>query len=213
MSKKNVVVLISGSGSNLQAFIEAQKAPDFFGEIKAVISNKTDAYGLTRAEQAGIPAIAVAHQDFEDRLSFDTALAQVIENFQPDLVILAGFMRILTAEFVSQFKGRLLNIHPSLLPKYPGLHTHRKALDNKDKYHGTSVHFVTEELDGGPIIGQSKTEILASDDEESLVKRVQALEHQLYPEIAKLFLNGSISLQKDRVYFENNPLQVPITIQ
>ncbi len=213
MSKKNVVVLISGSGSNLQAFIEAQKAPDFFGEIKAVISNKTDAYGLTRAEQAGIPAIAVAHQDFEDRLSFDTALAQVIENFQPDLVILAGFMRILTAEFVSQFKGRLLNIHPSLLPKYPGLHTHRKALDNKDKYHGTSVHFVTEELDGGPIIGQSKTEILASDDEESLVKRVQALEHQLYPEIAKLFLDGSISLKKDRVYFENNPLQVPITIQ
>ncbi len=212
MSKKNIVILISGSGSNLQAFIDAQKQPDFDGDIKAVISNNADAYGLTRAKQAGIPAITVAHRDFEDRQSFDRELANVIQDYQPDLVVLAGFMRILTAEFVAKFKGKLLNIHPSLLPKYPGLNTHRKALENHDKYHGTSVHFVTEELDGGPLIGQSKTEILAGDDEQSLIKRVQDLEHKLYPHIAKLFLNDSIKLQEDHVYFENNLLESAIVI-
>ncbi|MEP2790930.1 MAG: phosphoribosylglycinamide formyltransferase, partial [Kangiellaceae bacterium] len=180
--------------------------------IKAVISNNADAYGLTRAKQAGIPAITVAHRDFEDRLSFDRELANVIQDYQPDLVVLAGFMRILTAEFVAKFKGKLLNIHPSLLPKYPGLNTHRKALENHDKYHGTSVHFVTEELDGGPLIGQSKTEILAGDDEQSLIKRVQDLEHKLYPHIANLFLNDSIKLQEDHVYFENNLLESAIVI-
>lgn len=212
MSKKNVVILISGSGSNLQAFIEAQNQSEFLGEIKVVISNKADAYGLTRAEQAGIPALTIAHKDYADRLSFDRKLAKVIQNYQPDLIILAGFMRILSAEFVTQFKGKLLNIHPSLLPKYPGLHTHRKALENGDKFHGTSVHFVTEELDGGPLIGQSKTEILANDNEQSLTKRVQLLEHKLYPYIAKLFLNGSINFQEDRVYIENKKLETPIVV-
>ncbi len=210
MSKKNVVVLISGSGSNLQAFIEAQKLADFQGEIKAVISNKSDAYGLTRAQNAGIPNICVPHNQFDDRESFDKELAKVIEQFEPDLIILAGFMRILTPDFVAKFKGKLLNIHPSLLPKYPGLNTHQKALQNKDRYHGTTVHFVTEELDGGPLIGQAKTEIVDEDTEQSLVSKVQALEHKLYPHIAKLFLNGSLYLKQDQVYFEDNLLLSPI---
>jgi phosphoribosylglycinamide formyltransferase 1 len=212
MSDKNVVILISGSGSNLQAFIEAQKSDQFFGQVKAVISNIPDAYGLTRATNAGIENICVSHKNFDTRLAFDNKLAEVIQTFEPDLIILAGFMRILTAEFVAKFRGKLLNIHPSLLPKYPGLHTHRKALENKDSHHGTSVHFVTEELDGGPIVAQAKTAIEPEDTEESLTRKVQALEHKLYPHVAKLFLAGKIRLENQGVYFDDKHLQQPISI-
>jgi len=210
MQKKSIVILISGSGSNLQAFIEAQKNTDFGGQIVAVFSNKGNAFGLTRAKSAGIPAITVQHTDYPTREDFDQALMDNINQFEPDLIILAGFMRILTAKFVAKFRGKLLNIHPSLLPKYPGLHTHKRALDNQDEFHGTSVHFVTEELDGGPIIAQAKTKINQDDSEEQLVSRIQELEHQLYPATASLMLNGQIELKQDDVYFENKKLEQAI---
>lgn len=210
MQKKSIVILISGNGSNLQAFIEAQKDTDFGGKIVAVLSNKANAFGLTRAESADIPAITIPHTDYPSRESFDQALMDKINQFEPDLIILAGFMRILTAKFVAEFRGRLLNIHPSLLPKYPGLHTHKRALENQDEFHGTSVHFVTEELDGGPIIAQAKTKINHDDTEEQLVSRIQGLEHQLYPGTASLLLNGQIELKQDDVYFENKKLEQAI---
>ena len=210
MPKKSIVILISGNGSNLQAFIEAQKNTAFGGKLVAVFSNKANAFGLTRAESAGIPAITVQHIDFPSRESFDQALMDEINQFKPDLIVLAGFMRILTTKFVAEFRGRLLNIHPSLLPKYPGLHTHKRALENQDDFHGTSVHFVTEELDGGPIIAQAKTKINHDDTEEQLVTRIQKLEHQLYPNTASLLLNGQIELKQDDVYFENKKLEQAI---
>jgi phosphoribosylglycinamide formyltransferase-1 len=211
MPNKSIIILISGNGSNLQAFIEAQKAADFGGEIVAVISNKADAFGLSRAESAGIPALSVQHSDYPSRESFDQALADEINRFKPDLIILAGFMRILTAGFVAEFRGRLLNIHPSLLPKYPGLHTHKRALENNDEYHGTTVHFVTEELDGGPLVAQAKTRLSTDDTEEQLLSRIQTLEHQLYPSTVKMLLKGQIELKQDDVYFENNKLEQAIT--
>lgn len=208
--RKKVVILISGNGSNLQAFIEAQQHDDFAGSIVAVISNKPNVFGLTRANNANIPTLTIQNSEYSSRELFDKALADAINLFNPDLVILAGFMRILTAEFVIEFRGRLLNIHPSLLPKYPGLHTHRRVLENNDPFHGTSVHFVTEELDGGPVIAQAKTTIIASDTEEKLLLRIQSLEHQLYPQTVKMLLDGKIELRKDEVYFENNKLEEAI---
>jgi len=211
MPNKKIVILISGSGSNLQAFIEAQKAADFGGKIVVVISNKADAFGLQRAKKAKIPAISIQHKDYPSRAQFDQALAGKISQYQPALIVLAGFMRILTAEFVAKFNGRLLNIHPSLLPKYTGLDTHKRAIENQDKYHGTSVHFVTEELDGGPVIAQAKTKIEKNDTEKTLVEKVLALEHQLYPKVVKMLIAGQIELKQGEVYFENNKLQQPIS--
>ena len=211
MQNKSIVVLISGNGSNLQAFIDAQNEADFKGEIVAVISNKDTAFGLTRAKNANIPALSIQHTDYPTRESFDQALAQQIEQYKPDLIILAGFMRILTADFVTKFRGKLLNIHPSLLPKYPGLHTHKKALENNDEFHGSSVHFVTEELDGGPVISQAKASVKKQDSEATLTKRIQKLEHQLYPKSANLLLTGKIVLKQDDIYFENGKLEEPIT--
>ena len=210
MSGKKVVILISGSGSNLQAFIDKQNRGELGGEVCAVISNKADAYGLVRAQDAGIEAIALEHTNFDSREAFDLALADTIDTLDPDLIILAGFMRILTSQFVERFKGRLLNIHPSLLPKYPGLHTHRRALENKDEFHGTSVHFVTEELDGGPIIAQSRLSLNSASDEQTVMQDVQRLEHQLYPEVASWFLNGRLFMEKEGVNFDGQKLQSPI---
>lgn len=213
MTKSNIVILISGNGSNLQAFIEAQKSADFCGTIAAVISNKADAYGIQRAKDADIPTAIIDHTAYSSREVFDQALLAEIEKYSPSLVILAGFMRILTPQFVTNFTGRLLNIHPSLLPKYPGLHTHRRALENNDEYHGTSVHFVTEELDGGPVIAQSQTKILAEDNEDSLLKRVQSLEHNLYPVTAKLLLDNDVTWKNGEVYFQNKELEQPLLIE
>ena len=213
MTKSNIVILISGNGSNLQAFIEAQKSADFCGTIAAVISNKADAYGIQRAKDADIPTAIIDHTAYSSREVFDQALLAEIEKYSPSLVILAGFMRILTPQFVTNFTGRLLNIHPSLLPKYPGLHTHRRALENNDEYHGTSVHFVTEELDGGPVIAQSQTKILAEDNEDSLLKRVQSLEHNLYPVTAKLVLDNDVIWKNGEVYFQNKELEQPLLIE
>ncbi len=212
MQKKNIVILISGSGSNLQSFIDCQKLNRLAGTISAVISNKADAYGLIRAKSANIPAISIKHTDYSSREAFDQALSDQIEQYNPDLIILAGFMRILTSNFVAKYRGKLLNIHPSLLPKYPGLHTHQRAIENKDVEHGTSIHFVTEELDGGPLIAQAKILISDKDNVDSLFKKIQKLEHKIYPQIAQMFLENKIELKQDDIYFENSKLEAPFIL-
>ncbi|WP_413113907.1 phosphoribosylglycinamide formyltransferase [Thaumasiovibrio sp. DFM-14] len=193
---KKIVVLISGSGSNLQAILDAcEQGTIADSQVVAVISNKETAYGLERARQAGVDAISVSASDFDGRESFDQALADKIDHYDPDLVILAGYMRILSPNFVRRYLGRMLNIHPSLLPKYPGLHTHQRALDAGDKEHGTSVHFVTEELDGGPVILQAKVPIFDNDDVDEIQARVQQQEHKIYPLVADWFLRGRLEME------------------
>ncbi|WP_444998397.1 phosphoribosylglycinamide formyltransferase [Aliikangiella sp. IMCC44359] len=213
MTDKRVVVLISGSGSNLQAFIDAEKLNKLNGKVVAVISNKPNVFGLVRAQKANIPAHVVEHTQFPTRNTFDDKLAEIIQSYQPDLIILAGFMRILSETFVQTFNGKLLNIHPSLLPKYPGLHTHQRALANKDTYHGSSVHFVTEELDGGPVIAQIKLKLNHTNDESEVMQQVQQLEHQLYPEVASWFLTNRLLMKDNGVYFDNKKLEEPVIIE
>lgn len=191
---RRVVVLISGSGSNLQALIDAQSYDELGGEIVAVISNKVDAYGLKRARDAGIDAVALPHHEYDSREAFDGALIKVIERHEPDLVVLAGFMRILSPLFVKRFHGRLLNIHPSLLPAYQGLDTHARALADRVEEHGCSVHFVTEELDGGPVVVQAAVRVAEEDDEATLKDKVLAREHLIYPIAVKWFLEGRLQL-------------------
>jgi phosphoribosylglycinamide formyltransferase-1 len=187
-----VVVLLSGSGSNLQALIDTQASSSY--EIVAVISNKQDAFGLQRAAKNGIATETLSHRDFASRESFDSKLAKLVDSFKPDLVVLAGFMRILTAPFVALFAGRLVNIHPSLLPEFPGMNTHQRALDAGVSEHGVSVHFVTEELDGGPVIARRKVSVTADDTAESLAAKVLTEEHKLYPEVVEWFARGELSL-------------------
>ncbi|WCG82099.1 phosphoribosylglycinamide formyltransferase [Pectobacterium sp. A5351] len=200
---KNIVVLISGHGSNLQALIDACKNGRLKGKIAAVFSNNAEAYGLERAQNADIPTCVLNPEDFADRAAFDAALANDIEQYEPALVILAGYMRILSPEFVAQFAGKMLNIHPSLLPKYPGLHTHRKALENGDREHGTSVHFVTDELDGGPLILQAKVPVFSDDTEESLSERVKTHEHTIYPMVINWFLNGRLMMRDNEAWLDS----------
>lgn len=202
-----IVVLISGSGSNLQSLIDASQQQQLGGgSIVAVISNKAEAGGLQRAQRAGIDTACIKHQDFDDRDSFDAALREEIDRHQPDLVILAGFMRILTSGFVRHYLGRLLNIHPSLLPKYPGLHTHQRALDAGDSEAGATVHFVTEELDGGPAIIQAKIPIIAGDDAATLATKVLSKEHQIYPLAARWFAEGRLSLTASKATLDGQVL-------
>ncbi|GKW41623.1 phosphoribosylglycinamide formyltransferase [Pectobacterium parvum] len=200
---KNIVVLISGNGSNLQALIDACKNRRLKGKIVAVFSNNAEAYGLERAQNANIPTCVLNPEDFADRAAFDAALANEIEQYEPALMILAGYMRILSPEFVAQFAGKMLNIHPSLLPKYPGLHTHRKALENGDREHGTSVHFVTDELDGGPLILQAKVPVFSDDTEESLSERVKTHEHTIYPMVINWFLNGRLVMRDNEAWLDS----------
>lgn len=203
---KNIVVLISGNGSNLQAVIDACQQNKISGQICAVFSNTANAYGLLRAKQAEIPAHVVSPKNYVDRQAYDQALKHAIDQYQPDLVVLAGYMRILTPDFVQHYFGRLLNIHPSLLPKYPGLHTHRKAMENGDTEHGTSVHFVTEELDGGPVILQAKVPIFANDQESEVIKRVQTQEHDIYPLVINWFVEGRLSMVNGKAHLDGNIL-------
>ena len=177
-----LVVLISGNGSNLQAIIDACQK-DLPAEVSAVISNDPDAFGLQRATKAGIPTHVINHRDYTDRAEFDHALRQIIDQYKPDFVILAGFMRKLTPEFVAHYPKRMLNIHPSLLPKYRGLHTHERVLEAGDKEHGVTIHFVTDELDGGPIIAQEKIAVTSDDTAESLKEKIHVIEHRLYPQV------------------------------
>ncbi|WP_241650067.1 phosphoribosylglycinamide formyltransferase [Rosenbergiella collisarenosi] len=203
---KRIVVLISGSGSNLQAIIDACQLGRLNAEIVAVFSNKTDAFGLQRAQRAGIATQSLAIGDYADRQAFDRALMQSIDRYQPDLIVLAGYMRILSSSFVSHYLGRLLNIHPSLLPKYPGLHTHRRALENGDSEHGVSVHFVTEQLDGGPVILQASIPVLPDDTEQDLAERLLIEEHRIYPQVIQWWVEGRLSLRGDRAWLDNEPL-------
>ena len=189
-----IVVLISGNGSNLQAIIDNIENKMWDIEIKAVISNNPSAYGLERAAQAGIPTKILPNKDFDSREAFDNALLNIIEQYHPKLIVLAGFMRILSKNFTHHFSGRLINIHPSLLPKYKGLHTHRQALEANDTVHGCTVHLVNEELDAGAIIGQMECEILPDDTEQSLSQKVHKLEHQLFPEIINWIAEGRVKL-------------------
>lgn len=194
-NKRNrVVVLISGSGSNLQALIDGWKSGDLPIDLVAVISNRPDVLGLERATKANIPALVLDHKGFADREAFDRALMEKIDSFTPDLIVLAGFMRILTPEFTQHYTGKMLNIHPSLLPKYQGLHTHQRALEAGEKYHGVTVHFVTAELDGGPAVIQASVPILDGDDATTLAKRVQRQEHVIYPLAVKWFALGDLEM-------------------
>ncbi len=188
--RRRLVVLISGGGSNLQAFLDAARDPRYPCEVVAVISNKAGVFGLERAARADIPAEVLDHTAFPTREAFDAALAERVDAHAPDLVILAGFMRILTPAFVQRYAGRLLNIHPSLLPKYPGLHTHQRAIDAGDTEAGATVHLVTEELDGGPHILQARVPVLPGDTAATLAARVLVEEHRIYPEAAKLLALG-----------------------
>ncbi|WP_075181448.1 phosphoribosylglycinamide formyltransferase [Pantoea sp. 1.19] len=203
---KRIVVLISGSGSNLQAIIDACQQGRIDGRLAAVFSNQADAYGLTRAREAGIPAHALDVRDFADREAFDQALMAEIDRYAPDLVVLAGYMRILSPAFVQHWQGRMLNIHPSLLPRYPGLHTHRRAIANGDEQHGTSVHFVTEELDGGPVILQARVPIFAQDSEAEVAARVQHQEHAIYPLVVSWFMQGRLTLRDGAAWLDGQRL-------
>jgi phosphoribosylglycinamide formyltransferase-1 len=189
----SVVILISGRGSNMEAILNA-KLPL---TIKAVISNKASARGLQTARNAGIETRVVDHLAYPSRENFDDALLKTISEYAPDLVVLAGFMRVLTAQFIDQLHGRVINIHPSLLPSFPGLHTHQRAIEAGVKVHGATVHFVTAQLDHGPIIAQAAVPVLAGDDPDSLAARVLAQEHMLYPDVLRRFATGELSLPGD----------------
>jgi len=203
---KNIVVLISGNGSNLQAIIDACKQKKINGTLRAVFSNKADAFGLERAREAGIAAHALSASQFASREAFDRELVQEIDVYAPDVVVLAGYMRILSPAFVAHYAGRLLNIHPSLLPKYPGLNTHRQVLENGDAEHGTSVHFVTDELDGGPVILQAKVPVFEGDSEEDVTARVQAQEHAIYPLVVSWFVDGRLAMRDGTAWLDGSPL-------
>lgn len=202
----SIVVLISGSGSNLQAIIDAVQSGEIKGKISAVLSNKPDVQGLERAEAAGITTHVVDHKEYEQRELFDVAMIRVIDQYEPDLVVLAGFMRILTADFVRRYQGKMLNIHPSLLPKYPGLNTHARAIEAGDQEHGVTVHFVTAELDSGPNIIQAKVPVLEQDTPDLLAKRVQQQEHVIYPIAVKWFVEGRLKMEGNHAYLDHEAL-------
>ena len=200
----NGVVLISGSGSNLQSIIDHSAAIDL--DIKAVISNHANAYGLKRAERANIPTHVLSHKQFSSREEFDQALSNIIDQYNPEIVILAGFMRILSAEFTHQYSGKMLNIHPSLLPKFQGLNTHQRAIEAKENQHGVSIHFVTEQLDGGPIIAQTSVDVIDTDTTESLAKRILLEEHKLFPKVIHWFTQGRLKLEKNHATLDGKAL-------
>ncbi len=208
MNAIRIAVLISGNGSNLQAILDACKAGEINGEVVAVVSNKADVYGLTRAELAGVPGLVVAPKPGESREDYDARLEAELNQLNVDLVVLAGFMRILSEGFVNRFAGRMLNIHPSLLPKYTGLNTHQRALDAGDEEHGCSVHFVTPELDGGPVILQAKVPVFDDDDADDLAERVHTQEHRIYPLVVKWFAQGRLAMADGHALFDGEPLPI-----
>ena len=205
-----IAVLVSGNGSNLQALIDAQLGKQLSGQIIGVLSNKADAYALQRAEKANIATTVISHKDYPNRESFDDAMHQQLLAWEVDLVILAGFMRILTPNFVSQWQGKMLNIHPSLLPFYKGMNTHQRVLNTGDRLHGCTVHFVTAELDAGQSIAQSAIQVSLHDNVESLAQRVHELEHFIYPQVAQWLCNGQLTWENGQAYFNKKPLEKPI---
>ena len=196
---KRIVILISGRGSNMQAILKVAAADRWPAQIAAVISNQPTAAGLDVARAAGIATSAINHRDYPDREQFDAALAELIDQHSPDVIVLAGFMRILTPGFVNRYFGRLINIHPSLLPSFPGLHTHQQAIDAGVKVHGATVHFVTAELDHGPIIAQATVPVLDDDTEDTLATRVLEQEHRIYPQAVRDLISGALKLVDGRV--------------
>ncbi len=203
-------ILISGSGTNLQAFIDAVQDGDLDLKLTVVFSNNPDAYGLQRAEQAGIPTACIQHSEFPDRESFDHAVIAELDRFEPDLLILAGFMRILSPAFVAHYAGKILNVHPALLPLYPGLNTHQRVLDAGDQWHGSTVHFVTEELDGGPRILQGRLAIVPGESADELATRVQTVEHQIYPEAAGWVGSGKVIFRDGQAWIDGELAAEPI---
>ena len=194
-----VAVLISGSGSNLQALIDAAAAPNYPGKIALVLSNKADAYGLERAKAASIPTVTLSHKDYADRAAFDAAIQHALEEHKIDYVALAGFMRILTPGFTERWYGKMLNIHPTLLPSFKGMHTHQEALDTGVKIHGCTVHFVVPEMDSGPIVIQAAVPVLPDDNAQTLGERVLGAEHQIYAYALKCLLDGTLKLKDGKV--------------
>ncbi|MTW10936.1 phosphoribosylglycinamide formyltransferase [Pseudoduganella eburnea] len=201
---KNIVILISGRGSNMEAVVRAAKAEQWPARIAAVISNKADAKGLEFAASHGIPTAVVSNKDYPSREAFDAALQEVIDGFSPDLVVLAGFMRILTPGFVSHYENRMLNIHPSLLPLFPGLHTHEQALASGEKTHGATVHFVTAELDHGPLVDQVSVPVLPGDTADVLAARVLEQEWIMYPRAIRWFVEGRLKVEDGKVNIDRN---------
>ncbi|MDU1142485.1 phosphoribosylglycinamide formyltransferase [Aeromonas rivipollensis] len=195
-ARKRILVLISGNGSNLQTILDHCASGKIAGDVVGVISNRADAYGLVRAREAGVATAILAQQQFASRAEYDAALLALMADYQPDLVVLAGFMRILSADLVRHFAGRMINIHPSLLPKYQGLHTHQRAIEAGDSEHGASVHFVTEELDGGPVILQARVPIFEGDSADEVAARVQVQEHSIYPLVVQWFCEGRLKMQE-----------------
>ena len=211
--KIRLVVLISGRGSNLQAILDQAVSGELPVEVAAVVSNRPGVHGLERARQAGVPALELDHKRFADRPEFEAALIETIDRRQPDLVVLAGFMRVLTAGFTEHYRGRLLNIHPSLLPKFRGLHTHERAIAAGETEHGASIHFVTAELDGGPIIVQARVPVLPGDDSDALAARVLEQEHRLYPLAIRWFAEQRLRLEGEQVWFDGQPLVEPLRLE
>ena len=205
-----IAVLASGHGSNLQALIDACQSGQIRGSIVGVICNRPDAYALQRAEQAGLRRALVDHRQFTDRASFENELIQALQSWQVDLIVLAGFMRVLTANFVTRYSGQIINIHPSLLPAYKGLHTHQRVLDNGEQLHGCSVHFVTPELDAGAVIAQAIHPITPHETLESLQAEVHRLEHQIYPRIVGWIAAGRVAFLGSQVYLDGALMTHPI---
>ncbi len=206
IQKIRLVVLISGRGSNLQAILDQAVSGELPVEVAAVVSNRPGVHGLERARQAGVPALELDHKNFADRPEFEAALIETIDHRHPDLVVLAGFMRVLTAGFTEHYRGRLLNIHPSLLPKFRGLHTHERAIAAGETEHGASIHFVTAELDGGPVIVQARVPVLPGDDSDALAARVLEQEHRLFPLAIRWFAEQRLRLEGEQVWFDGQPL-------
>ena len=209
IDKIRLVILISGRGSNLQAILDGARNGELPVTVCAVISNRSGAYGLERARQAGVEALTLDHRSFSNRKEFEAALRQTIDGYEADLIILAGFMRVLSADFVEHYQGRILNIHPSLLPKFRGLKTHERALEAGEREHGASVHFVTPELDSGPVIVQARVPVFPGDDPETLAARVLEQEHRIYPEAIRWFAEGRVHMDNDTVMFDGEPLTSP----
>jgi len=211
---KKIVILISGRGSNLAAILEAQQIRAWEAKVTHVISNQTDAPGIAIAQKYGVPVTIIEHKSFSNRSLYDQDLLAKTRNLEPDLVVLAGYMRILSSEFVQHFSGRLMNIHPSLLPSFPGLNTHRAALNTGVKWHGATVHFVTEDLDVGPIIAQGVVPVLHNDTEEILARKVFVIEHMIYPQAIEWFIREQLVLEQGNVRVEPAQQQffmLPIT--
>ena len=208
-SNCKTAILISGSGTNLQAFIDAVDCGDLNLDLAVVFSNNPNAYGLERAEQAGIPTACIQHVDFPDREAFDRAVIEELDRFDPDLLILAGFMRILSPGFVAHYAGKILNIHPALLPLYPGLNTHQRVLDAGDQWHGSTVHFVTEKLDGGPRILQGRLAVNPGESSDELATRVQSVEHQIYPQAASWVGSGKVQFRNGAIYVDGKCTDEP----